>query len=194
MDDALLVCRFKRVRDLRRDRQGLIDGERSAGDAFGQCLAIHQLHDERAHRSALFEPMNGRNMRVIERGKDLRFALETGQSLGIRGKGRRKNLQRDVAAKARVACAIHLAHSASTERTGDFVDADLLTSGERHKGRSPQILSWNPRTMNPEPNPEPPNHEPRTEPRTRTGNREPGSVNYGSLTTPCPLPSFPWAR
>ena len=47
MDDALLVCRFERLADLPSDRQGLIDGNRSARDPIGERLAFDEFEYER---------------------------------------------------------------------------------------------------------------------------------------------------
>ena len=47
MDDALLVRRFERVRDLLRDRQRVGGRDRSARDEGAEVLALDQFHDER---------------------------------------------------------------------------------------------------------------------------------------------------
>ena len=47
MDDPLLVRRFERLGDLLRDRQRLIDRDRSARNALRQVVAFDQLHHER---------------------------------------------------------------------------------------------------------------------------------------------------
>ena len=48
MDDALLVRRLERFGDLPRDRQRLIERNRSARDPIGERRALDQLHDQRA--------------------------------------------------------------------------------------------------------------------------------------------------
>jgi hypothetical protein len=50
MDDAVLVRRFERVRDLARDRERLVNGNPSAGDALGERRSFDQFQRERANR------------------------------------------------------------------------------------------------------------------------------------------------
>ncbi len=48
MDDALLVRRLDRLRDLAGHAQRLSNGDGPACQALGQVLAVHQLHHQRA--------------------------------------------------------------------------------------------------------------------------------------------------
>ena len=61
---------------------------------------------------------------MIERGQDLRLALEARQALGIRGKCFGKNLQRDVALQAGVARTVDLTHAAGAEDCADLIDSE----------------------------------------------------------------------
>jgi len=72
------------------------------------------------------QPIDLRNVWVIERGEQLRLALEPRQALGIRREHLGQDLQGDVAPEARIAGAIHLAHAAGTDRTDHFIDAEPL--------------------------------------------------------------------
>ena len=76
--------------------------------------------------------MDRGDVRVIERGEHLRFALEARQALRIGGEHLRQDLQGDVAPEPRVAGAIDLAHPAGPERTDDFVEANALASRQCH--------------------------------------------------------------
>ena len=49
---------------------------------------------------------------MVQRGEELRFALEAGQPIGIAGEEVGQDLERDVAPEPRVAGAKHLSHSA----------------------------------------------------------------------------------
>ena len=50
VDDPLLVRRFERLRDLLRDRQRLVDGNRPVRDAIGERRSLDQLqHERRVH-------------------------------------------------------------------------------------------------------------------------------------------------
>jgi len=47
VDDPLLVGRFERLRDLPRDRQRLVDGNRPVREAIGERRSLDQLQYER---------------------------------------------------------------------------------------------------------------------------------------------------
>jgi len=48
MDDAGLVRRFERQRDLPRERQRFVERDGPACEALGQVLAVNHFHDDRA--------------------------------------------------------------------------------------------------------------------------------------------------
>ena len=87
MDDALLVRRFERLGDLPRNRHRLVQRQRPAGDPIGQRLALDQFEDQRMRLAAVLEPVNRADVRMVERGQHLRFALEAGQAFGIGREG-----------------------------------------------------------------------------------------------------------
>ena len=58
---------------------------------------------------------------MIERGEDLRLALEAGEAVGIGGEGRWQELEGDVAVEPRVARAVDLAHAAGADCRDDLV-------------------------------------------------------------------------
>jgi len=66
------------------------------GDPFRLCfcerLAIHQLEHERATALGLFESIDGGDVRMIERGENVRFPFEALQPIGVRGERRRQDL------------------------------------------------------------------------------------------------------
>src|SRR5262245_16497439 len=69
---------------------------------------------------------------MIQRGQNLRFALETREPVGIEREGFRKNFERDLAIELRVPRAEYLAHAARSEQRYDFVRADQGAGCERH--------------------------------------------------------------
>ena len=77
MDDALLVRGFERLRNLLRDRQRLLDRDRAARNALRQIVALDEFHHERRDARALFESVDGGDVRMIQRGEDFGFALKT---------------------------------------------------------------------------------------------------------------------
>ena len=84
MDDAVLVRGFERLGDLARDRQRLVERERRLRDAIGERRRPRRA-PSRAHwlPSALFEAVDLGDVRVVQRGEQLRLALEARQPLGI---------------------------------------------------------------------------------------------------------------
>ena len=103
----------------------------SAREALGQILPFHQLHDQRARRAALFQPVEMRDVGVVERGEDFSFALKASEPIGIAGEMLRQNLQGNVALQPGVAGAIHLAHATDAQSSEDFIRPQMFT-GQRH--------------------------------------------------------------
>ena len=80
MDDALLVRGLEGLGNLLRDERGLRERGRPARDDLQQVLALDQFHHEgvdvrRAVRG-LDHAVDLRDVRVVQRGKRLRFAGE----------------------------------------------------------------------------------------------------------------------
>ena len=114
MDDALFVRGFQRFRDLLCDGQRLVEresggsafgGTRPTGDEVGERRSLDQFHHERAHAGGLFQAVDVRNVRVIQRGEHLRFAAEPREPIGIVRDGGQQDLDRDVAIQLGVSCA-----------------------------------------------------------------------------------------
>ena len=61
-----------------------------------------------------------------------RWSTHVGAPIGIAHRRHGQYLERDIALKARLARAIHLAHSACPERADYFVRADVSARGQRH--------------------------------------------------------------
>ena len=133
MDDALLMRRLERLRDLLRDRQRLVEWNRATRDALRQIVALDEFHHEGGDARTFFEPVDGGNVRMIQRREDFGLALKARQSVGISGKRGRQDLDGDLTFQLRVRRPIHLAHTAFADRRGDFVDA------ERVPGAGPMV-------------------------------------------------------
>ena len=63
---------------------------------------------------------------MIERGEQLRFALEPRETIRVADEGVGQHLDRDVAAQLGVARAIDLAHAAGAERRDDFIGPESV--------------------------------------------------------------------
>ncbi len=83
MDDALLVCGFERDGNISGKAHRIRNGDRSALDALGERLTVHQLHRDAARRARLFESVDLGDVGMIEGRKRSRFAPETRQSIRI---------------------------------------------------------------------------------------------------------------
>jgi hypothetical protein len=81
-------------------------------DPLLERRTFDELQDERGDAGRIFNAVDGADVRMIQRGKDSRFALESREPFGIGGNRRREDLNRDLAEQLRVAGAIDLAHAA----------------------------------------------------------------------------------
>jgi hypothetical protein len=122
--DPLLVRDFKGLCDLPRDRESFVEWQRTARDPLRQILAGHQLHHESVDSLGVFEPVNLRNVGVVQRRQGPRLALETRNAVGIRSKRLRENFDRDIAVEPSVPRPVDLAHAAGADRRQDFVNAE----------------------------------------------------------------------
>ena len=109
-------CTASRLGDLLRDRQRVGECDRTTRDAIGERRPLDQFHDERADAVRFFQPVDVRDVGMVQRFERLRLALEAGDALRIAGERLGQDLDRHVAIELRVARAIHFAHAAAVER------------------------------------------------------------------------------
>ena len=88
--------------------------------------AWHDLHDDDLSRADAFEAVNGRDVRMIERGEHLRFAGESRDAIRVVRKAVGQDLERNVATELRIAGAIHCSHSAFAQFRSDAIRAQDL--------------------------------------------------------------------
>jgi hypothetical protein len=106
----------------------LFNRDRPADNAIRECFAFDKLKNQVAHSTGFF--VNGRNVGVIEGCQYLCFPLETAHSIYITGK-----FIRILIATSRFnfrSLALHLAHAALAEQTGDLMRAELCADGQSH--------------------------------------------------------------
>jgi len=84
MDDPLLVRGRECLGDLPSDRQRVCERNRSARDPIRQRVALNQLHDECEDTVRLFETVDVRDVRMIQRREQPRLALEARLTIVIR--------------------------------------------------------------------------------------------------------------
>ena len=145
MNDPLLVRRLQRLGNLLRDWQRFIERNRPACDPVGEVFALDEFHHEGIDAVGVLQPVDGRDVRMVQRGEDFRFALESGKALGIRREGLRQNLQSDVAFQSGIPRPIDFTHAADADLGGDLVDAKAGAGGKGQEG-SPWIIraAWRP--------------------------------------------------
>jgi hypothetical protein len=124
---------LERVRDLLRDRQRFVGRDRAQRDPIGQRRAFHELQHQRAHAVRFFQTVDRADMRMIQRGKYLRFTFEASEAVRIGSECLGQDLERDVAIQLRIARAIHLAHAARPEQAQDFICAKPCTRRQSHE-------------------------------------------------------------
>jgi hypothetical protein len=132
VDDAFLVRGLERIGHLLRDAQRLDERDRPPAQAIGEVLALHQLHDQRCAAAGFLETVDARDVRMTERGEDLRLAVKARHALFVVREVLGQQLQRDIAVQARVGRTEHLSHAASSELAGYAIVRQGLTN---HAGR-----------------------------------------------------------
>ncbi len=123
MDDPVFVRHFEHLGDLLRERQRLVWWNRSPGDAIGQRWPLDQLQHQGLNAGGFLESMNRGDVRMVQRGQQLRFAPEPCEAIRIGCELCGQNLERHIAIQPRVASAEYLAHAAGAKRLNDFVRA-----------------------------------------------------------------------
>jgi hypothetical protein len=84
------------------------------------------------HVAGVFETVDCPDVRMIDRCEQSCFAFEARHAIGVRRERRQQDLQRDVAPRLDIACAIHFAHPAGPEQRDELVDADPGSRRESH--------------------------------------------------------------
>jgi hypothetical protein len=90
-----------------------------------QAFAFEQLGNQEWRALAPADIVDSKNVGMAERGNGPGSLLEAAETVDIGGERCRQNFQRNVAAEAGVAGALHLAHSACPDERDDFVRSKL---------------------------------------------------------------------
>jgi hypothetical protein len=133
MDDAVRVRAFKGVAHLPRDRKNFVRRQGTAPETLGEVFALDEFHGERDTSGLLFEPIDLSDVRMIQRGQRSRLSLESCEAFGILREFFGKQLQRDVTVKPGIASAVHLAHPAGANQTGDTIGSQCVARRELHE-------------------------------------------------------------
>ncbi len=115
MDDAFGVRRVESVGNFDGNLKNAFQLYRTALDGVFEGHAIEEFHGDECFALLLTDVVDGADIRVIQCGGGLRFALETRQSLGILGNFVRQKFQSDEAMEARVFRFVDDSHSAAAQ-------------------------------------------------------------------------------
>ena len=74
---------LQRFGNLLPDTQRLVYRNCSALDPLGQRLSLDQFHHEKVLAVGLFQAVDRRNVRMVQRGEDARFPLQSRNTFGI---------------------------------------------------------------------------------------------------------------
>jgi hypothetical protein len=132
MNNPLLVGSFEGFGNLFGDRESLVYRNRSLYDAVGERWPLHQLHHERLDAVGLLQAVDVGDVRMIERGEDLRLTPESRESIRVRRERIRQHLQSIVPLERRVVGPPDLAHAAFTNEGGDFIRTDACAGCQGH--------------------------------------------------------------
>jgi hypothetical protein len=113
MDNALAVRCVERVGDFDCQGKQNLGFQGTSGDAMLQGQAVEEFHGDERMSLVLADVMNGADIRMIESGSGLGFALEAGQRLGVFGDVVGKEFEGDEAVEAGVFGLVDYAHSAA---------------------------------------------------------------------------------
>jgi hypothetical protein len=86
--DTVVVRRRQRIGELRRDGHGFSERNRSLADPIRERRALDQFHDDAGGPflpSPPLQPVDLRDVGMIECCEHLRFALEAHQTVGVSG-------------------------------------------------------------------------------------------------------------
>ena len=131
--DPFLVSGIERVDDLAADGQDVSHRHRAINQPIGERGTFDELEHERRDTGALLDAVDGADVGMIERGQQLRLALEPRETIGGVYPGALQHLERDLTLEARVACAVDLTHSARAERGKRLVRSEPGSRGQSHR-------------------------------------------------------------
>ncbi len=132
MHDAALVRGLERLGDLQRDSQRLVTRKRAVGEPLREVFTLDELHRQEAHAVRLVQAVDRRDVGVVQRGEQLRFALEAGEPLGTLREHGRQDLDRHLAIERGVEGLPHHPHAALADLVHDAVVQELAARFDRH--------------------------------------------------------------
>ncbi|MEO6400549.1 MAG: hypothetical protein ABIP62_00915 [Vicinamibacteria bacterium] len=120
---------FETVSDLCRNAHRLIEGNSAASQSLREVSPPDHLHGEEVDlhtfvEGCVFETIDLRDTRVIERRQQPGFAFEASQALWVLSEGAGQDLDRDIPAELRIPGAIDLAHATRADGTNNLIRSE----------------------------------------------------------------------
>ena len=106
------------------ERDQPLHGERPVGEQLSKRRSVDELHREIGDGVRLPDLVDRDDRRVVQRGSGARLPLEAAQPVRVGREGRGQDLDRHVAAEARVMRPVHLAHAARPERGHELIGTE----------------------------------------------------------------------
>jgi hypothetical protein len=85
----------------------------------------------------VFDPIDGRNVGMVERSQHLSFALKASHAFGVASERFGEYFHCHIPLQPGIACAVYLAHPPFAEQGKDFVVTEFVADGRVHTIRSP---------------------------------------------------------
>ena len=141
MNDPLRMGSFEGLRDLSGTRQRFVQREGTLCNAVGERGSLNQFKDERVDAMRFLDAENRGDVGMVQRRKNLRFALEPSEAVRIEREKVRENLESDVPMQSGIVAPIDLSHPTRANELADFIDAQPDTWRLRHETR-PGLYGW----------------------------------------------------
>ena len=132
MNDPRPMRRIERLAHFHADPQGLLQRNRAASQPVGQRFALQILHHQKIDAVLMPHVVQRADTRMIQRRNRARLAVESLSQLRVGGKMLRQDLDGHVAAQPGIPGAIHLAHSARSQRGHNLVRSKFRSRNQRH--------------------------------------------------------------
>ena len=143
VNDPLGVGGIQALRNLDRQVQDLVGGERLAEDALLQRFPLQELHRNEVLPLVLIDLMDGADIRVVEGRSSLRFPLESFNCMTVLGYCLGEELQGDKAAQGSVLGFVDDTHPSAAQFLNYPIVRNGLTGlGHAASGMARQVRCW----------------------------------------------------
>jgi hypothetical protein len=136
VDQAAAVRRSESIGDRNRHRDRLIERQRPVEQTAGERLPFDVLHDEERRPVMVAHVVERADVRMVQAGNRLRFALEPCAPVSVGADGRRENLDGNGPIETDVSTTVDFTHPSGADEGLDLVGAEARAGRQRHGRRS----------------------------------------------------------